>query len=245
MRGVITNFIDKCVGCNRCVRVCPVEEANVVWEENGKIFVKVDDSKCIVCGACLAACHHGSRHYEDDTKQFFDDLKRNVPISMFAAPAVKTNFDKWGQMLTWLRSLGVQKIYDVSLGADICTWAHIRYIQKNGPSPIISQPCPAIVNYILLHRNELVKYLSPVHSPMLCTAIYMRKYEKVNAKIAALSPCVAKTHEFESTHVVDYNVTIKNLYEYIENNRVIFPEKTSGFDTTNRGLAHCTRCRAV
>ncbi len=30
-----------------------------------------------------------------------------------------------------------------------------------------------------MHRNELLPYLSPVHSPMLCTAVYMRKCQGV------------------------------------------------------------------
>ena len=29
MRKLITNDVEKCVGCNRCIRVCPVEEANI------------------------------------------------------------------------------------------------------------------------------------------------------------------------------------------------------------------------
>jgi NTP pyrophosphatase (non-canonical NTP hydrolase) len=139
-------------------------------------------------------------------------------------------------MLSWLRQAGVGKIYDVSLGADICTWAHIRYIQKNGPKPMITQPCPAIVNYVLVHRNELMKYLSPIHSPMLCTAIYMRKYEGVTGKIAALSPCVAKTHEFDATGQVDYNVTFKQLADYIAKNNVNFPMVEGGFDHMAAGL---------
>jgi len=237
VRRLIHNDLEKCVGCNRCTRVCPIEEANVTTETpDGSIKVEIDNDKCIACSACQHACHHGSRYYEDDTARFFADLKRGVRISMFAAPAVQTNFYDWGCVLTWLRNLGVDKIFDVSLGADICTWAHIRYIQKNGPSPIISQPCPAIVNYILLHKSELIKYLSPVHSPMLCTAVYMRHYEGVTTKIAALSPCVAKAHEFEATGIVDYNVTVKSFYEYVEKNRIIMPKNPSGFDHYDAGL---------
>jgi hypothetical protein len=182
------------------------------------------------------ACHHGSRYYEDDTERFFKDLRSGVPISVFAGPALKSNFEEYERLFTWLHSIGVKSIYDVSLGADICTWAHIRYIQKNGPKPIISQPCPAIVNYVLMHRNDLLKYLSPVHSPMLCTAVYMRKYEKVKAKIAALSPCLAKTYEFDATGIVEYNVTFKKLREYMEKNKISLPPKLTKFDNYEAGL---------
>jgi len=71
---------------------------------------------------------------------------------------------------------------------------------------------------------------------MLCTAVYMRKYENVNTKIAALSPCVAKANEFDATHIVDYNVTIKNLYQYIGDHHIVFPKEASGFDHYNAGL---------
>jgi len=237
MPNVIMNDPNVCVGCNRCVGVCPMDEANVTWRNSeGKIKVKIDSSKCIACGNCLKACYHGSRYYEDDTSRFINDLKAGQEISLFVAPAIKSNFENYGRLFSWLRSLGVKVIYDVSLGADICTWGHIRYIQENGPKPIISQPCPAIVNYILKYKNELIPYLSPVHSPMLCTAIFMRKYEKITGKIAALSPCVAKTYEFEATDLVNYNVTFKKLNEYIKKNNIALPQETSDFDSYEAGL---------
>jgi ArsR family metal-binding transcriptional regulator len=92
------------------------------------------------------------------------------------------------------------------------------------------------VNYILMHKNELLKYLSPVHSPMLCTAVYMQKYERVGTKIAALSPCVAKYYEFEATDIVDYNVTFRKLQRHIKSNNVTLPSKSSGFDNYDAGL---------
>ena len=237
MANLITNDLSKCIACGKCIRVCPVEGANALEQTaNGKFTVTIDHDKCIACGMCVHACMHHSRNYIDSTDEFIQDLRRNVPISVFAAPALRVNFDKWENVLTWLKSLGVKKIYDVSLGADICTWAHIRYIQKHNPSTVITQPCPAIVNYILKHQHDLLPMLSPVHSPMLCTAIYMRKYENITDKIAALSPCIAKTDEFTATNIVSYNVTFKKLAEYIKDNHVTLPERKGTFDHYESGL---------
>ena len=236
MRELVRNDTSKCVGCNRCIRFCPVTGANIAYVEDNDIKVRIDSTQCIACGACIEACQHESRDYYDDTERFLADLQSGTPISLFAAPANRTNGESWGRLLTWLRRKGVRKIYDVSMGADICTWAHIRYIQRENPVSVITQPCPAIVNYVQIHNPSLLQYLSPVHSPMLCTAIYMRKYENIHEKIAALSPCIAKAHEFEDTHYVEYNVTLKKLYEYIQRNNIILPREESGFDHAESSL---------
>ena len=238
MRELIKIDLSKCVGCNRCIRICPVEEANISYvDEDDTTKVLIDKDKCIACGACISACHHDSRIYNDDTDRFFADLQKGTPISLFVAPAIRANLDQWDKVLALLRQMGVRKIYDVSLGADICTWAYIRYIQKNNPPSVISQPCPAIVDYILMHRHDLIPYLAPVHSPMLCTAVYMKKYQRIPDKIAALSPCIAKANEFDQTNgLVSYNVTFAKLEEYIERNRLRLPAQGDKFDHIDSGL---------
>jgi len=237
MKELIKTNTLYCQGCNRCIRVCPVEEANIAYLDEEKNRIKIDPTKCIHCGACLKACPHGARYYEDDTEKFFNDVKNGEEISVIIAPAIRTNHNQeLDRIISLLRKLGVKNVYDVSLGADICTWAHIQYIEKYKPKALISQPCPAIVNYITHYRTEILDKLSPVHSPMLCTALYMRKYKGIKHKIAALSPCVAKSDEFEETGVIQYNITFTKFVQYLKNNHIALPADGSEFDDIDSSL---------
>lgn len=223
--STITIDKDKCVGCNTCVRVCPTLEANTAqYDDDGKLIITVNEEKCIKCGACIKACDHNARAFKDDTEKFLEDLKKGEKINIIAAPAIKIAFDgNWRHALQWLRNNGVEKIYDASFGADICTWAHIKYIDENPEKRIISQPCAAITNYILRYKKNLIKNLSPIQSPMLCTAIYIKKHIGVTGKIVALSPCIAKKEEFSHTGIIDYNVTFEHLKQYFKKEGVDLP----------------------
>lgn len=217
---------EKCVGCNACVRVCPAGDANIAhMDESGTLRIKIDDDRCIKCGACIKACSHQARYFIDDTEQFISDLKAGKEIAMIAAPAIKIAFDgNWRHVLQWLRNQGVKAIYDVSFGADICTWAHLRYLEKHPDAKVISQPCAAVVNYIEKHKPTLISHLSPIHSPMLCMATYMRKILGFRGKIAAISPCIAKIDEFRETGLIDYNVTMEHLRDFFAENNVDLPK---------------------
>ena len=211
--------------------------ANIAYQdEYGHIKVKLDAEKCISCGRCYIACKHKARHYEDDTARFFSDLSEGISISLIAAPAIRINIPEYKKLFTYLKRLGVKKIYDVSLGADICVWAHVKHIEKNGPTPLITQPCPVIVNYCEIYRHDLLEYLSPVHSPMGCVSIYMKEYEGITDRIAALSPCVSKTCEFESTGLAQYNVTFSGLIKFLKTNDIKLPQEETGFDHMESGI---------
>ncbi|MCL2443285.1 MAG: ATP-binding protein, partial [Treponema sp.] len=237
MIEVINERLDLCVGCNRCVRKCSMETANVTYQDvSGKVKVKIDHERCITCGLCVSACKHDARSFSDDTERLFKDLANGVPVSFIAAPSIKTNIPGYKNLFTCLKRFGANKIYDVSLGADICIWAHVRYLKENGIAPMITQPCPVIVNYCELYRHDLIKRLSPIHSPMACTSIYMKKYQGINDRIAALSPCMAKANEFESTKLADYNITFTKLFEYMKLNGIELPDEETEFDHAESGL---------
>jgi len=137
---------EKCVGCNKCIRNCPIFEANIAYIIDGKNKVKIDIDKCIHCGECIKVCDHDARQYNDDTKVFFEDLKNGKEISLIAAPAIRVNFKNYKKLFGYFKSLGAKVIYDVSFGADITTWAYLKAIKDKKLDSIIAQPCPSIVH---------------------------------------------------------------------------------------------------
>ena len=214
---VYTN--DKCIGCNKCIRACSCDGANVAKNIDGKNIIEVDPDKCIACGACFDACDHGAREFNDDTERFFDDLRRGERISILLAPAFQANYPgEYERILGALKKAGVNRIISISFGADICSWAYINYITKYNYLGGISQPCPAVVGYIEKYLPEVLPKLFPVHSPMMCGAVYAKKYMGVKDKLAFISPCIAKKNEIDdpNTHgYISYNVTFDHLMKYV------------------------------
>lgn len=226
MNEIIIVKPEKCVGCNACVRNCPAPEANITkMLDDGRFVTTVDPSRCITCGECVRTCNHGARDYIDDTEKFMSKLSREKMI-ILATPAIKTVFPtQWKGILDWFRKKGCI-IYDVSFGADICTWAHLRAIEAKKVENVITQPCAAIVKYIEIYQPRLLRNLSPIHSPIACAVTYIKKYMNRTNPIAVLSPCIAKKTEFMETGLVDYNVTFNKLNEYFERNDIKIPSNS-------------------
>ncbi len=222
--GDLIRTNDKCIGCNRCVGACSCPGANVSVLEGEKSRIMVNPDRCVACGACIDVCEHHAREYVDDVERFFADLKRGECISLLIAPAFKANYpDEYEDILGQLKKLGVNRLISVSFGADICTWGYINYIEKYSFMGGISQPCPAVVGYIEKYVPELLPKLFPVQSPMMCAAIYLRKYQGLKDKLAFISPCIAKKNEIDDDRnfgLMSYNLTFAHLIEYLKEHPV-------------------------
>lgn len=218
MSLVYTN--DDCIGCNKCIGACSCVGANISSMEDGKNRIEVDEKKCIACGACLDVCEHHAREYEDDTERFFQDLKGGTKISILLAPAFQANYPSlYGTILGGLKEAGVNRIISVSFGADITTWGYLNYVKQYQFKGGISQPCPAVVGYVERYLPNLIPHLFPIHSPMMCAAIYAKKYMGISDKFAFISPCIAKKNEIDDPNTgayVSYNVTFDHLMKYVK-----------------------------
>jgi iron only hydrogenase large subunit-like protein/uncharacterized protein YukE len=189
----------------------------------------INPNLCIGCGNCITCCPHKARIPIDDTDSFYDSLKQGEKMVVVIAPAIASFFPK--QFLNfngYLRSLGVDAMFDVSFGAELTVVSYMDYINKKNPRMVISQPCPAIVSFIQIYHPKLLPYLAPADSPMLHTIKMIRKYypQYEKHKIAVISPCIAKRREFDETGMGDYNVTMGALrarFEATNNNLASFP----------------------
>ena len=219
LRPVIFVDSEKCVNCHKCISVCPSKFCN----DGSGSFVKINSELCVGCGRCISACEHDARKGLDDFDDFMQALKNHENVLAIVAPAVAANFrGKDLELNDWLRSIGVKAIFDVSFGAELTTKSYVEHIKKNNPNLVISQPCPALVSWIELYKPDLIPYLSPADSPMAHTFALIKNFypQYAGYKMAAISPCFAKRHEFDENGLGDFNVAMSSISAYLEKNNI-------------------------
>ncbi len=75
----IENISDLCTGCMLCTDICPKNCINAVIRKDGFRYAEVEDSDCIHCGKCAAACPAEN------------DRKNNAEQHLYAAYAKNCN----------------------------------------------------------------------------------------------------------------------------------------------------------
>lgn len=210
---------DNCIGCNRCIAVCPVAGANVASNLNEGGRIQVNNENCLHCGVCLEACRHNARECEDDTERFLEDLDRGEQISVLVEPAFfVVCADRSYEILGFLRNLGVNMFYDCAYGTDINNWTCLAYLQEHPMEGAVASNCGAVVNYIRKYSKPLQEKILPVQPPFLSMAVYVQKYLHNPDKLAYLGSCPAKSDEIKHPHnrnLVQYNINFHKLWAKI------------------------------
>ena len=239
---VFTN--DKCIGCSKCISVCPVFGANVSRVTDGKQVVEVS-RKCIDCGLCVVACEHGAREYRDDLDTVLKALSEKRKISALIDPTLYMVYGgKSAEILGFLKDLGIHKLYDVAYGAEISMYAHAKYLKEHSDSTgqcrqFIANTCGALNNFVSYTSPQLIPLMIPVMSSVTCTAIYARKYLNDDSEFVAITPCITQIDEVrnpDNRGYVAYSVTIESLVKYMEKKGTV--RRRAESDLTSDGIGN-------
>ena len=135
--SIVRDF-SKCVLCRRCVSTCKkVQEIGAI-DCTGRGFEScisttydnsLNEVDCTFCGQCIQSCPTGALHEKESIDDVFMKLKDpDSYVVVQTAPAVrvalgeefgmKIGTNVKGKMVTALRRLGFDKVFDTNTGAD-------------------------------------------------------------------------------------------------------------------------------
>lgn len=253
---------NKCILCRRCETMCNEVQTVGALAEIGRGFMThvgstfsrpMFDTTCTFCGQCLAVCPTGALTEKSNVSEVWNILHRknhdNLVIVQ-VAPAVRVALGEefglepgtevTGQMVTALRNLGFDRVFDTNFAADLTIMeeAH-EFIERLGEGkPILTSCCPGWVNFMEHQFSDLIDIPSTCKSPHEMFGAIAKSYyaEKIGidpAKITVVSvmPCIAKKYEAKRDELneegfsdVDIVITTRELASMI---------KEAGIDLVN------------
>ena len=266
--SIVRDF-NKCVLCRRCVATCKkVQEIGAIdCAERGfescistTYGHSLNDVDCTLCGQCIESCPTGALHEKESIDDVWANLKNpDRYVVVQTAPAVRVAIGEEfempigtnakGKMVTALKRLGFDKVFDTNTGADFTIMEEanefIERIQGNGVLPMITSCSPGWVRFAEKNYGECLDHLSSCKSPhqmfgALIKSYYAEKYGIDRNKICVVSvmPCVAKKYEcvrpemeVDGVRDVDYVLTTRELARMIKQANIDFVKlEDSNFD---------------
>ena len=197
---------EMCCGCTNCLKRCPTEAIRV---HGGK--ARILNERCIDCGECIRICPHHAKRAHSSKMEELQGFRYNVAIP---APALFGQFnglDNLDYVLTGLKKIGFDSVFEVSRAAELVSEATRRLIKENKlKKPIISSACPAVVRLIKIRFPELCDNVLPLLAPIEVAAKIARAEAMEASGLSSeeigvffITPCPAKVTEIHSPSEVE------------------------------------------
>ena len=222
----VTFDLNKCILCGDCVRVCEEMQGmgilNFAYRGSNLQVMpafdrKLAETKCVSCGQCAAVCTTGAitvknqigeawRAIHDPKKRVVVQIAPAVRVAVGEAFGLSAGENELDKLVTALKLMGVDEVYDTTFGADFTTIAEseefLGRLKNGGPFPMFTSCCPAWVKYLENENPKYLKNISTCKSPMeMVGAIFRDKYAAKDAADGrttyhiAIMPCTAKKME--------------------------------------------------
>ena len=211
---------DRCCGCTNCLKRCPTEAIRV---HDGK--AKILSERCIDCGECIRICPHHAKTANSNKLEEILKFKYTVAIPAPALFGQFNNLESIDVVLTGLKQLGFDDVFEVSRAAELVSEATRRMIKENKlKKPIISSACPAVVRMIKIRFPELCENVMPLLAPIevaariaRCEAMEKTGLPKDKIGVFFITPCPAKVTEIHSPNYTDHSevdaaIAISKIY---------------------------------
>jgi iron only hydrogenase large subunit-like protein len=213
-QGIISTNKARCRDCYRCVRVCPVKAIRI---SDGQ--AQVDGVRCIVCGTCVRECPQGAKQVRSDLELVQRLVAESGLTIASVAPSYVASFPDYGGGLfpALLKSLGFDLVTETAVGAEMVARETARLVAEE-PHAHVTSSCPVVVDLIAKYNVWAAGQVTPVISPMIAHARYLKQRYGEDARVVFIGPCPAKKAEAEQPDVVgavDAVLTFEELRTWI------------------------------
>lgn len=209
-----------CKGCTNCINRCPTQAIRV----RGNKAV-ITPGQCIDCGECIRICPY---HAKKAKRDFIDSINNYKYTVALPAPSLYAQFNHLEDvniLLTALKDIGFDDVFEVSAAAEIVSEESRKYIAEHKEQwPLISTACPTVVRLVQVRFPNLCEKLLPIITPAELAGELARKravektgYAPEEIGIFFLSPCASKVTAvrhpigMEKSNI-DQVLAIKDIY---------------------------------
>lgn len=245
---------EKCILCGRCIGACStIQTVHAIGFSNRGFETKVTtaydrpiaETSCVNCGQCIMACPVGALTERDNIRDVWKALANpDQYVVVQTAPSIRVALGEefgypmgtrvTGKMVTALRKLGFDKVFDTNFGADLTIMEEgtelISRLTSGENLPLMTSCCPGWVKFVEHNFPNMLDNLSTCKSPHEMEGAMIKSYfakkEGIDPKkivVVSIMPCTAKKFEGEREELshegmqdVDYVLTTRELAQMIK-----------------------------